>query len=640
MGRVLSEKRTINGTSAITKTTQYTYYFDGELATLINPNGNGTTVTYTPNGAGRPVSASDAVNTYVSGVTYAPHGAFAGLTYGGAIYGAFTYNSRLQPLQMAYGTSQPNVSGNACPQTAASIMQRIYDFHGGNGDNGLVQVINNCKDTNRTQNFFYDSLNRITQAYTTGNSPLSTSWGETFTIDAWSNLTNKGAVTGKTNTENLNVAPTNVKNQVNGVCNDAAGNLVLNSSCPTGTFTPTYSYDIENRLTSAATGYTYVYDGDDKRVKKCTNSGCTTGKLYWTGVGSDPLVESGLGGSNTEQYIFFSGRRVARAEEPVSTTNVHYYFSDHLGSADVITNPNGTQIQKESDYYPYGGEIVVSGSDINNYKFSGKERDSESGLDNFGARYDSSSLGRFMTPDWAARPTAVPYAVFGDPQSLNLYGYVRNDPVSRADLDGHAAEADAIKNMADVSMFGYGFWGMGAVAPGDLLSQSNIQNKEIRAQQHALAEAQNQKPPTPAQIKKAFYKQHGKDFNAAVQKVFGKDASKVPTQTLANSPKLDTSKSRADLSQMKGMKEPVEGFNHPDMSQYPAGPIAAQNGTIYVSSDIVKSGAMPEIFGTYAHEMGNLLDMQINGRETTYGNPNDPVDKDTGQQVEKTEFPQ
>src|SRR5215467_16069909 len=71
------------------------------------------------------------------------------------------------------------------------------------------------------------------------------------------------------------------------------------------------------------------------------------------------------------------------------------------------------------------------------YKFTGKERDAESGLDNFGARFDSSALGRFMTPAWAVRPTAVPYAMFGDPQSLNLYGYVRNDPVSSADLDGH-----------------------------------------------------------------------------------------------------------------------------------------------------------------------------------------------------------
>jgi hypothetical protein len=46
-------------------------------------------------------------------------------------------------------------------------------------------------------------------------------------------------------------------------------------------------------------------------------------------------------------------------------------------------------------------------------------------------------MGRFMTPDRAARPTTVPYAVFGDPQSLNLYNYVRNDPISRIDPDGH-----------------------------------------------------------------------------------------------------------------------------------------------------------------------------------------------------------
>jgi RHS repeat-associated protein len=86
------------------------------------------------------------------------------------------------------------------------------------------------------------------------------------------------------------------------------------------------------------------------------------------------------------------------------------------------------------------GERVVTSSSGNTYKFTGKERDGESGLDNFGARYDSSSLGRFMTPDWAAKPTTVPYALFGDPQTLNLYAYVRNNPVSRADADGHCAD--------------------------------------------------------------------------------------------------------------------------------------------------------------------------------------------------------
>jgi len=71
------------------------------------------------------------------------------------------------------------------------------------------------------------------------------------------------------------------------------------------------------------------------------------------------------------------------------------------------------------------------------YKFTGKERDSESGLDNFGARYYSNGLGRFITRDWAAKATAVPYAHFDDPQTLNQYSYVRNLPSTRFDADGH-----------------------------------------------------------------------------------------------------------------------------------------------------------------------------------------------------------
>jgi len=74
----------------------------------------------------------------------------------------------------------------------------------------------------------------------------------------------------------------------------------------------------------------------------------------------------------------------------------------------------------------------------NTYKFTGKERDTESGLDMFGARYYGSSMGRFMIPDWAAKPTNVPYASFGNPQSLNLYSYVNNNPTTTRDPDGHS----------------------------------------------------------------------------------------------------------------------------------------------------------------------------------------------------------
>ena len=162
------------------------------------------------------------------------------------------------------------------------------------------------------------------------------------------------------------------------------------------------------------------------------------------------MLEAGMTGSDTEEYVFFNGKRVARRD--VSGNAVHYYFADHLGSADVVSSAAGV-IQDESDYYPYGGEIVITNSDPNNYKFSGKERDSESGLDMFGARYYGSSLGRFMTPDWAAAPTAVPYAHFGNPQSLNLYGYVQNNPTTLGDPDGHVDPVTGIDIAAEIASY-------------------------------------------------------------------------------------------------------------------------------------------------------------------------------------------
>jgi RHS repeat-associated protein len=64
------------------------------------------------------------------------------------------------------------------------------------------------------------------------------------------------------------------------------------------------------------------------------------------------------------------------------------------------------------------------------HKFTGKERDTESILDNFGARYYSSAMGRFMTPDWAVNPSPVPYASVANPQTFNLYSYVVNNPMT------------------------------------------------------------------------------------------------------------------------------------------------------------------------------------------------------------------
>jgi RHS repeat-associated protein len=68
---------------------------------------------------------------------------------------------------------------------------------------------------------------------------------------------------------------------------------------------------------------------------------------------------------------------------------------------------------------------------------TGKERDTESGNDYFPARYYSSSMGRWLSPDWSAKYEPVPYAKLDNPQTLNLYAYVMNNPLTRFDPDGH-----------------------------------------------------------------------------------------------------------------------------------------------------------------------------------------------------------
>lgn len=133
----------------------------------------------------------------------------------------------------------------------------------------------------------------------------------------------------------------------------------------------------------------------------------------------------------------------ARRRKDFASNAVSYYFSDHLKTASVITDSAGN-ITEDEDYYPWGGELQFVNNDSNHYKFTGKERDSETGLDYLGARHYANWLGRFVTPDWAAKPITVPYANFGDPQSLNLYGYVRNIPTSLIDGDGHGFWSDAL----------------------------------------------------------------------------------------------------------------------------------------------------------------------------------------------------
>ncbi|MBI5282337.1 MAG: RHS repeat-associated core domain-containing protein, partial [Candidatus Solibacter usitatus] len=134
-----------------------------------------------------------------------------------------------------------------------------------------------------------------------------------------------------------------------------------------------------------------------------------------------------------------AGQLAAEYGGTVMGAGTQYLTADHLGSTRVVTD--GTGVPRQClDYLPFGEEIGQGvGSRPSCYgiaaeprqKFTGKERDAETGLDNFIARYYSPVQGRFGSAD---EPLADQDPA--DPQSWNLYGYVRNNPLRYIDPTG------------------------------------------------------------------------------------------------------------------------------------------------------------------------------------------------------------
>ena len=130
-------------------------------------------------------------------------------------------------------------------------------------------------------------------------------------------------------------------------------------------------------------------------------------------------------------------RRILKpAHHVVTGTSFYYYAEDMLGSSRSLTTSTGS-LCYDADFYPFGGEHQFTNSCPQNYKFTGKERDAETGNDDYDARYYSSAYGRFLSADWSAVPAPVPYANLTNPQTLNLYAMVSDNPETFADLDGH-----------------------------------------------------------------------------------------------------------------------------------------------------------------------------------------------------------
>jgi RHS repeat-associated protein len=418
LGRLTTETRTIAGVS---KTTGYTYHLGGSVKTLTYPSGR--VVTYTPDSAGRPLQAVDATGTnYVTAATYSPASSPTGLIngYSGSFAGitsSFQYNPRLQLCRITSFSSGSVPSSCIDAANHGNLMDRGYNYNLGAADNGNVTAITNYRDTTRSQAFTYDALNRLTSGWSSANTGVL-SWGENYTIDAWSNL-QIAPMPSKAHGGYFPNA-SDVTNRPLGLGYDAAGNLT-NYTAP-----GQYVYDAENRLSSTA-GTTYAYDGNGERVLKSNTSTGAAVKRYWS-MGGNTLAEGDGSGNLTAEYIYFGGKRVARIDLPANS--VHYYLSDHLNSTSIVVSAAGVP-EEESDYSPFGTEVVVT-SGPNKYKFTGKERDTETGLDLMGARYYGSALGRLVTPD----PLMIQKQKLIDPQQWNMYQYARNNPQRFIDPTG------------------------------------------------------------------------------------------------------------------------------------------------------------------------------------------------------------
>jgi RHS repeat-associated protein len=217
-------------------------------------------------------------------------------------------------------------------------------------------------------------------------------------------------------------------NRIDGYSYDAAGNL-LNDGVHN------YTYDAESRITQVDAGATaiYTYNALGQRVEKTTpafSNECGTSSpsgtvFYLYDLSGHTAVYTADGTNSCMDDIFAAGRHLA-----TYAGDTIFNHSDWLGT-ERVRRYYANHVTETCTSNPFGDALSCTSSPTNTspLHFTGKQRDFESGLDNFGARYDSSSMGRFMSPDPLGGHQE-------DPQTLNKYVSVRNNPLNLTDPTG------------------------------------------------------------------------------------------------------------------------------------------------------------------------------------------------------------
>jgi RHS repeat-associated protein len=166
------------------------------------------------------------------------------------------------------------------------------------------------------------------------------------------------------------------------------------------------------------------------------------------------LATSEVASSNTNGWlhtnIYAGGSLIATYDD--DGAGPHFRLTDWLGTMRAQTNYAGA-LEQTCQSLPFG-ETPTPCYRATEQFFTGKERDTETGNDYFGARYYNSNVARWLSPDWDAKSSdPVPYAKLDEPQTLNLYGYLANNPLGGVDKDGHQWSWDKTKTALDVAGF-------------------------------------------------------------------------------------------------------------------------------------------------------------------------------------------
>jgi RHS repeat-associated protein len=381
------------------RSVSYTYDGAGRVTTVTGTKGGVSTAYYQP-----PAISPE--------LQYAPHGGLRDRR--AATFGTETihYNDRLQ-------TSTITVNGGA-----TQLLGLTYGYgevSSQNNGNVMSQVI---QPLGAEQNYTYESVNRL-GTFTETRSGQSFAQG--FGYDVWGNRWMSSMTGGVPNGVPNGPAWFNTTtNRLNLLQHDNNGNLRVLSPY-------TGRYSAENllaELESAGNGSArFEYDGDGRRVRKIrcgTPSNCT----------------AETSGAVVTDYVYDAMGNLAAEYGPINDPGTRFVFTDALGSTRLTTDAAGNSVRRY-DYAPFGEELTPAWTNwrttaagygaVDSFppKFTGKERDAETGLDYFGARYFSGAQGRFTSAD-----PYMPSADVKDPQSWNRYAYARNNPLRYIDPNG------------------------------------------------------------------------------------------------------------------------------------------------------------------------------------------------------------